>query len=310
MSKKGRILISFDYALKRLLRDKANYDVLEGFLSELLEYDVKVKNIIESETNQTNVEDKHNQVDILIEDKKGELLAVELQFTLETDYFHRMLYGASKILVERMKRGKKYIQLRKVISINIVYFDLGQGKDYVYYGNTTFEGMHFHDELQLSEVQRKRFCLQTPSDIYPEYYVLKIEHFDDVAKDKLDEWIYFFKHNSVKDEFTAKGLDKVRKTLLYDNLTPEEQAEYDELQEIRSRNLSELSSAKDEGELKASQKYETIIAEKETAIARERKEKEAAIAEKEAAIAREREKELALARALAELAALKNNNQL
>ncbi|MDR1595108.1 MAG: PD-(D/E)XK nuclease family transposase, partial [Prevotellaceae bacterium] len=66
-----RVLISFDYALKRLLRNKANYDVLEGFLSELFGYDVKVQNIVESETNKDNKTDKYNKFDILIEDEKG-----------------------------------------------------------------------------------------------------------------------------------------------------------------------------------------------------------------------------------------------
>jgi len=32
----SRHLISFDWALKRLLCSKANFDILEGFLSELL----------------------------------------------------------------------------------------------------------------------------------------------------------------------------------------------------------------------------------------------------------------------------------
>ena len=37
---KKRPLISLNYALKRLLRNSANYDVLEGFLSELLRRDI------------------------------------------------------------------------------------------------------------------------------------------------------------------------------------------------------------------------------------------------------------------------------
>ena len=36
MSTTTRSMISFDWAMKRLLRNKANFEVLEGFLSELL----------------------------------------------------------------------------------------------------------------------------------------------------------------------------------------------------------------------------------------------------------------------------------
>jgi predicted transposase/invertase (TIGR01784 family) len=320
MSKKERVLISFDYALKRLLCNKANYDVLEGFLSELFGYDVKVKNIVESENNKNDKDDKYNRVDLLIEDEKGELLAVELQFDSEPDYFHRMAYGASKILVERMNEGQSYSELRKVISINIVYFDLGQGDDYVYHSGTIFRGIHTKNELQPSKYQRDTYRIKTTADVYPEYYILKIRQFDDKAKDKLDEWIYFFKHNSVKDEFTAKGLDKVRKTLLYENLTSEEKAEYDKMLDIRHQNQNLLSSTRSEGKYEGKEEtrkeYELILArereEKKALLDRER-EKEAALAreraEKEAALSREREKEAALVRALAELEALKKDNQ-
>ncbi|MDR0683341.1 MAG: Rpn family recombination-promoting nuclease/putative transposase, partial [Dysgonamonadaceae bacterium] len=187
---KERVVISFDYALKRLLRNKANYDVLEGFLSELLMRNITVKNIIESEGNKQHAEDKYNKVDILVEDVDGEIVIIELQFTPEIDYLHRMLYGTSKVITERMQRGSAYMKAKKVYSINIVYFDLGQGKDYVYHGKTQFKGLHTNDELQLSSAQRDLFCRQEAGDIYPEYYVLKVNKFNDIAKDSLDEWIY------------------------------------------------------------------------------------------------------------------------
>jgi predicted transposase/invertase (TIGR01784 family) len=289
---KERALISFDYALKRLLRNKANYDVLEGFLSELLMRDIKVQHILESESNKQYREDKHNQVDILVEDANGELVIVELQFNIEMDYFQRMLYGTSKVIAEQMKQGDDYVNVKKVYSINIVYFDLGQGTDYVYHGKTHFKGLHRQDELQLSAIQRKVFGIQEAGDIYPEYYILKVNNFNDVAKDRLDEWIYFLKHNAVKDEFKAKGLDKAREVLARDRLSVEDRREYDYLEKIRSHNLSMIASAKDEGRFETEETYGAILAEKERIIA-----------EKEQVIAHERaEKE----RALAKLAALKN----
>ena len=39
-------LIRFDWAVKRLLRNKANFKVIEGFLSELLHDDIKIQNIL------------------------------------------------------------------------------------------------------------------------------------------------------------------------------------------------------------------------------------------------------------------------
>ena len=64
-------LIRFDWAMKRLLRDKSNYVVLEGFLSTLLGEDLHIVRFLESEANQTEVNDKFNRADMLVEDEQG-----------------------------------------------------------------------------------------------------------------------------------------------------------------------------------------------------------------------------------------------
>ena len=126
-------MISFDWAMKRLLRQKANFEVLEGFLSELLCRKIIIKNIGESEGNKTDKNDKWNKVDILVEADGKELVIIELQYDSENDYFQRMLYGVSKAVTEHIHEGDPYSAIRKVYSINIVYFDLGKGDDYVYH---------------------------------------------------------------------------------------------------------------------------------------------------------------------------------
>jgi predicted transposase/invertase (TIGR01784 family) len=319
-----RVLISFDYALKYLLRNKSNYEVLEGFLSELLRNDVFVKSIGESESNKEHATDKYNKVDILVEDNSDEIILIELQFILEIDYLYRMLYGTSKTITERMVQGSKYLEVKKVYSVNIVYFDLGEGGDYVYHGKTHFTGLHKKDELRLSKSQRKTLGRELAGDIYPEYYILKVNNFDDKAKDTLDEWIYFFKHNIIKDEFNAKGLSKAREVLDRVNLTPEEQKAYDYLLLQRSEELSAISSSRDEGIMegriegreegrmereklaKELEKERAERAEREKELEKERaeREKERAELEKERV---EREKERAIF--LAEIAKLKQNKQ-
>ena len=151
-----RPLISFDWAIKRLLRQKANFGILEGFLSELLKQDVVVKSILESESNKDNAGSKFNKFDLLCENAKGELLAVELQFYPELDFLQRMLFGTSKLIADYIAEGSAYEEVKKIYSINIVYFDLGQGTDYVYYGKTSFHGLHHQDELKMGPIQQKK----------------------------------------------------------------------------------------------------------------------------------------------------------
>jgi predicted transposase/invertase (TIGR01784 family) len=222
----NRNLIRFDWAIKRLLRNKADFSVLEGFLSELLKEDITIESILESESNQFTDADKFNRVDILVKNSKGELVIIEIQNQQEYDYFHRMAYSTSKTLTEYISVGEPYRNIKKIYSINIVYFDLGQGEDYIYHGKTDFKGLHKKDKLMLSAKQNELLGKTEPFEVFPEYYVIKVNQFDDVAKDTLDEWIYYLKNNEIKDDFTAKGIDKAKKLWRLDNLSEEEQKIY------------------------------------------------------------------------------------
>jgi predicted transposase/invertase (TIGR01784 family) len=247
MSKK---LIRFDWAIKRLLRNKANFVVLEGFLSELLFDNIKIEHILESESNQNYDDDKFNRVDILTKNSKNELIIIEIQSTYEIDYFHRMAYGTSKAISENHKLGDKYLNIKKVISINIVYFDLGQGEDYIYKGKTTFKGLHQNDILSLSEKQKQTFVKQEIADIFPEYYLLKVNQFNDIAKDTLDEWVYFLKNSEVKDSFKAKGLKEANEVLDIMRLPKEDQYGYNRYMDSLSLKASEAFSLQTEAEFK------------------------------------------------------------
>jgi predicted transposase/invertase (TIGR01784 family) len=161
-----------------------------------------------------------------------------------------MLYGVSKSVVEHIFKGDPYSKIRKVYSVNIVYFDLGKGDDYVYHGFTNFKGLHTNNELELNYDEQQNFCDKTlPGDLYPEYYIIKVRGFDDVAKDTLDEWIYYLKHNKIKDEFTARGLNKAREVLLFDNLSDEEKREYWDSVEANRIKQSEIETALIKGRL-------------------------------------------------------------
>jgi predicted transposase/invertase (TIGR01784 family) len=237
-------LIHFDWAMKKLLRHKANFGILEGFLSELLRFDVSIESILESESNQQDKYDKYNRVDILVKSQNNELLLVEVQNDSEIDYFHRMLYGVSKLVTEYIKEGEPYGTIKKIYSINIVYFGLGQGKDYVYEYKGEFVGLHTNDILVPTALQKQDFRVEKVADIFPKYFILKVNNFNGIAKDTLDEWIYFLKNSEVKDTFKAKGLDKAKEKLRYENLSEEDKKMYDRFQENRRIEMSVEYTAK------------------------------------------------------------------
>ena len=205
--------IRFDWAMKRLLRDKANFAVLEGLITTLLGEKMTIRKLLESESNQEDEFDKQNRVDLLAESSDGELFIIEIQNNNEFAYFQRMLFGTSKLVTEYINRGQGYEKIRKIYSINIVYFNLGMGTDFVYHGKTEFRGIHNNELLNLSPFQQQKFEVSEVSQLYPEYYILKVNDFDRWSKVPLDQWIYFLNTGEIPEDASAPGLPEAREKL-------------------------------------------------------------------------------------------------
>jgi predicted transposase/invertase (TIGR01784 family) len=247
---KTRTLVSFDWAIKRLLRNKANFEVLEGFLSELLRRKIVIKSIGESEANKEEDDgEKGNIVDLLVEADDKELVIIELQDKSEAAFFFFFLYTVSKTITNHIERGMPYDRVRKIYSINIAYFELGTGDDYIYHGTFSFKGLHTGNHLNLTATQQLLYNKMFVGEIHPEYYIIKVKQFNDVAKNTLDEWVYYLKNNKIEDHFTAQGLNKVKEILLYDNLTPEEKRDYDKALDEKLRTDDAFRTSRLEGKI-------------------------------------------------------------
>lgn len=219
-------LIRFDWAVKRLLRHKADHTILEGFLSSLLGRDIHIVEILESESNREYEENKQNRVDLLAEENDGSKILIEVQNETEDAYFHRMLFGTSRVISEYLQKGDNYDRITKVYSINIVYFNLGEGEDYVYHGATEFYGVHNHDLLRLSDHLKKKYKVQEIKQIFPEYYILRANDFDKWSKVPLDQWMYFLSTSEIPDDADAPGLKEASEQLKISTLSVEERNEY------------------------------------------------------------------------------------
>ena len=126
---KDNSYIRFDWAMKHMLREKSNFEILEGLISVLLGEEVKIEEILESESNQENSDDKFNRVDIKAKNSKGHIILVEVQLTRQLHYLRRILFGTCKAITEHINIGEKYDQVKKVYSISILYCEFGQGDD-------------------------------------------------------------------------------------------------------------------------------------------------------------------------------------
>ena len=220
-------IVRFDWAVKRMLRDKANFAVLEGLMKVLIGEDLRIEEILESEGNQELEIDKFNRVDIKAKDSKGDIIIVEVQLTRELYYLERILYGVSKAITEHISLGSKYDQVKKVYSINILYFDLGRGTDYLYHGTTVFKGVHTGDYLEVNTKERGVISMRSPSDIFPEYYLIRVNNFNDVATTPIEEWLDYLKNDYIREDTCVPGLQEAREKLAYLRMTQDERQAYD-----------------------------------------------------------------------------------
>jgi len=243
-----RKLISFDYAVKYLLRGKGGYGLLSGFLSELMRRQVVVEDDLDPETLKIDPNEKINRVDLKAKMDNGELAVFEIQFIQESDFFGKVLYGVSKALTGQIGSGKRYF-MRKVYSINIVYGNRVKAKrEYLFYGKFSgFKGVHFEDESVIPFAQAPFKGSEELVEIHPEYYLILPDMFDETLRGRFDEWIYILKNNEVLDEFTAAGIEEARVKLNLLNLSPDKLAEYEHYLEARRSADSATDAARDEG---------------------------------------------------------------
>lgn len=241
--------VRFDWAIKRLLRQKANFDVLEGFLTVFLGEKVTILEILESESNQLSAEDKFNRVDIKARNSKDEIIIIEIQNTRELYYLERILYGVAKAITEHISLGETYYKVKKIYSISVLYFDIGKGNDYLYYGQNHFVGVHTGDHLQVNVKERDAIVSRMPAEIFPEYVLIRVNEFDKVAVTPLEEWMKYLKDGTIRPDTTAPGLSEAREKLKYFSMPPKERMAYDEhLSAVMIQN-DVLDSAELEGKI-------------------------------------------------------------
>ena len=226
--------IRFDWAIKRILRDKANFGVLEGLMTVLLGQQITIVEILESESNRDSREDKSNRVDVKARTSDGEIVIVEVQLAREAHFMQRILYGTSKAVIEQLEIGQDYENIKKVYSISVLYFDLGSGEDYVYHGVTSFTGMTKPDSVLQFTPKEENFVksstplVVSPEEVFPEYFLLRVNQFNAVAKTPIEDWMAYLKDGVIREDTETPGLQEARKKLNYMSMSREERRDYED----------------------------------------------------------------------------------
>lgn len=244
---KYKNIIRFDWAAKRLLRDKANYVVLEGLVSVLLEEKVRIVELLESEANAEREDSKFNRVDIMAKNEKGELIIIEIQLSRQVHYLERILFGVGKAISDHIFKGERYDKVKKVYSISILYFNFGTGGDYIYRGQTIFTGIHTGDKFTLSERERYNLGMRSPEEVFPVYYLIRVNEFNMIAKTPLEEWIEYLKTGRINPNTTTPGLREAAERLNFLMMEEKERRAYEHYLDNVRNEIECLESARIEG---------------------------------------------------------------
>ena len=245
--------IRFDWAMMRLLRKKDNFCILEGFLKVLLNEPIAIVDIRGGEGDQLTYDEKIKLIDIKARNSQEDSIFVRVEI-IRILHYYEYLYAMSKgDITEHINLGDAYSEVKKVYSISILYFDLGVGSDFLYHGQNQFVGVHTHDLLQIRKKEQQAIVTRLPSEIFPEYILIRVNEFDKVAVTPLDEWVRYLKDGIISPDTKAPGLGEAREKLKYYSMTPKERHAYDEhLNAVMIQN-DVLNTAKMEGRAEGQQ---------------------------------------------------------
>lgn len=242
--------IRFDWAAKYVLRDKADFTILEGLVSTVIGESVTIVELLESESNQKTKDDKFNRVDIKAKNSKGDIILVEIQQSTELYFLQRVLFGVAKTITEHLKLGKQYQLVKKVYSINILYFDFGVGDDYLYHGSNSLIGVNTGDQLQVTAEEMQGIETVLSEKVFPEYYLLRVEKYDkEEAHSEREEWMCYLKWGYINPQTKVRGLKEAYERLHELKMSPKERKAYEDHLETLMYQDSVLGAARRDGRI-------------------------------------------------------------
>jgi predicted transposase/invertase (TIGR01784 family) len=242
-------LISFDYAIKYLLRDKGDYGIVEGFISALLGTigysDVKIVALLESESNKEDEKSKRSLADVIVEDKDNNKYIIEIERNVKDSFIHKACFNTSRLIVDNLAQREDYTQIVKVFHISLLYFPIGNGP--IHHGKTIIHEIETNQKLTVHIKNEETDEVFDATEILPEYFFISIPLFNDRVEKEIDDWLYVMKHDDIPEQFHSPYMKQVSEKLSVLKMTPEERANYSYYQKKLYNDRDELQAAESRG---------------------------------------------------------------
>ncbi|MCP5378348.1 MAG: Rpn family recombination-promoting nuclease/putative transposase [Rickettsiaceae bacterium] len=242
-------LVSFDYGIKYLLRDKGDYAVVEGFISALLKTkgykDVKIVALLESKSNKEDSKSKRSLADLIVEDEDHHKYIIEIERNVKDSFIHKSLFNTSRLIVDNLAQREDYTQIIKIFHISLLYFAIGNGA--IYHGKTIIHEIETNEKLSVHIKNQQTGEIFDATDILPEYFYISIPQFNDRLEREIDDWLHVMKYDEIPKNYHSPYMVQVAEKLSILKMTPEERANYSYYQKKLYSDRDELAAAEARG---------------------------------------------------------------
>lgn len=251
-------LVSFDYAIKYLLKDKGDYSIVEGFISALLKTkgykDVKIISLLESESNKEDSKSKRSLADLIVEDEDHHKYIIEIERNVQESFIHKACFNTSRLIVDNLAQGADYTRILKIFHISLLYFPIGTGNGTIYHGKTIIHEIETNERLTVHIKNQETQEIFDATNILPEYFYISVPLFNDCLEKEIDDWLHVMKYDKVPSNYHSPYMSQVAEKLNILRMTSEERACYFYYQKQIYTDRDELRTAEARGEAKGEAK--------------------------------------------------------
>ncbi len=118
-------MVSLDYAIKYLIKDKGNYEIIEGFISAILKdagyLSVKITALLESKSNKERKDLKKSIADVIVEDQQGHKYIVGIDRSTTHTFLHKACFNSCRLIVDNISLDQDYSDIKKIFHINLIF---------------------------------------------------------------------------------------------------------------------------------------------------------------------------------------------
>ena len=184
-----------DLFARYLLGKNGNEDLLENLVNATLSdfnfEEVKDLEIIDPFNLSENIDLKESIIDVKAKTKDNKTVIIEFQLCGNMNFLDRIFYYISKNIVNELHEGKDYQEVQKIISINLLDFNLNfgdEGKPHRCFKLIDTEDQNISlDYIQMHLIEVQRFI-----------DILEKSTIEELKKNKLLTWMKFFTSNNLE----------------------------------------------------------------------------------------------------------------